>query len=176
MIENIDAERRAGRLAEALALQQRLEELRRGDGFQQYQAMISVGSGGVSGKGLLKGPQNRLEYLPESHTDFIFAVVGEEWGFWGAALALSAVLILTLKLCATAYGTRDLAGRLIVVGVASQLFFQTFVNVGMSLGIMPITGVTLPFVSLGGSSLWTSVIAVAMALNVGLYRHRILPF
>jgi rod shape determining protein RodA len=63
-----------------------------------------------------------------------------------------------------------------VVGVASQLFCQTFVNVGMSLGIMPITGVTLPFVSLGGSSLWTSVIAIAMALNVGLYRHRILPF
>jgi rod shape determining protein RodA len=86
------------------------------------------------------------------------------------------MLLLSLRLCATAYGTRDLAGRLIVIGVASQLFFQTFVNVGMNLGVMPITGVTLPFVSLGGSSLWTSCIAIALVQNVGLYRHRIFPF
>ncbi|MFO0982560.1 MAG: FtsW/RodA/SpoVE family cell cycle protein [Planctomycetota bacterium] len=176
LIDDVEAARKAGRPDAARAAEQELNELRRGEGFQQYQAMISVGSGGLGGKGLLKGPQNRLEYLPESHTDFIFAVIAEEWGFTGAAGVITALLVLALRLLFQAHETHDPTGRLIQVGVAAQLSSQAFVNIGMTLGILPITGVTLPFLSLGGSSLWVSLLAVAFALNVGLYRHRIFPF
>jgi rod shape determining protein RodA len=143
----------------------------RGYTYNARQAVIAIGSGGVTGKGYLKGTQTNLQYVPEQRTDFIFTVVGEELGFAGAVgllLAFGAVLWRGVRIALIA---RDPFGALVAAGVVAMFAFQAFVNVGMTIGIMPITGIPLPFVSYGGSSLIASFLAVGLLLNVHMRRY-----
>ena len=139
-------------------------------GYNLDQSKASIASGRVSGKGLFEGTQTRLGFVPEQHTDFIFTAVGEELGFVGSATVLGLLALLCLRIWRTAQIARDRLGTLICVGVLSMLVFQIFQNVGMTMGIMPITGITLPFMSYGGSSVIASFVAVGLVLNVHMRR------
>jgi len=143
----------------------------RGYTYNARQALIAIGSGGVTGKGYLRGTQTNLQYVPEQKTDFVFTVVGEELGFAGAMLLLALLALLAWRGLRIAALARDPFGALIAAGVVSMLVFQAFVNIGMTIGIMPITGIPLPFVSYGGSSLVSSFLAVGLLENVHMRRH-----
>jgi rod shape determining protein RodA len=141
-----------------------------GAGYTIIQSKVAVGSGQLFGKGWLAGTQNQLNFLPERHTDFIFSVVGEEWGFIGCSLVLLLFMIVIYRGILIMRDTKDIFGKLIACGVITLLSFQVFVNVGMTLGLLPVVGLTLPFISYGGSSLISSSIAIALLLNVGYRR------
>ncbi len=141
-------------------------------GYNVNQAIIAVGSGQFSGQGLLQGTQTSLGYVPENHTDFIFTVVGEELGFLGAALLLGLYALLLWRALRVAAMARDTLGTLIAGGVVAVFSFQLFINVGMAVGIMPVTGLPLPFVSYGGTSLIGSLIMIGLLQNVHMRRHR----
>jgi rod shape determining protein RodA len=143
-----------------------------GQGFtyNYRQSLIAIGSGGVSGKGYLRGTQTNLQYVPEQRTDFIFTVVGEELGFAGAAALLALLALLAWRALRVAAMASDPLGALIAAGVVSMVVFQTFVNVGMAIGIMPITGIPLPFVSYGGSSLIANFLAIGLLENIHMRR------
>jgi rod shape determining protein RodA len=143
----------------------------RGYTYNARQALIAIGSGGVTGKGYLRGTQTNLQYVPEQKTDFVFTVVGEELGFAGAMLLLALLALLAWRGLRIAALARDPFGALIAAGVVSMLVFQAFVNIGMTIGIMPITGIPLPFVSYGGSSLVSSFLAVGLLENVHMRRY-----
>jgi rod shape determining protein RodA len=143
----------------------------RGYTYNARQALIAIGSGGVTGKGYLRGTQTNLQYVPEQKTDFVFTVVGEELGFAGAMLLLALLALLAWRGLRIAAIARDPFGALIAAGVVSMLVFQAFVNIGMTIGIMPITGIPLPFVSYGGSSLVSSFLAVGLLENVHMRRY-----
>jgi rod shape determining protein RodA len=143
----------------------------RGYTYNARQALIAIGSGGVTGKGYLRGTQTNLQYVPEQKTDFVFTVVGEELGFAGAMLLLALLALLAWRGLRIAAVARDPFGTLIAAGVVSMLVFQAFVNIGMTIGIMPITGIPLPFVSYGGSSLVSSFLAVGLLENVHMRRY-----
>ena len=134
------------------------------------QSMIAIGSGGLTGKGYLEGPQTNLDLVPEQHTDFIFTAVGEEFGFIGAAALLLLYGFICWRIWLAARRSADLFGTLACVGVLSILVFQIFQNVGMTMGIMPITGLPLPFMSHGGSSTIVAFAAVGLVLNVNSRR------
>jgi rod shape determining protein RodA len=134
------------------------------------QAEIAIGSGGLMGVGYLKGSQTNLDFVPEQHTDFVFTVVGEEFGFAGAVVLLSLYGLLLWRAFRVAMLSRDPFGTYLAAGIASMLALQMFVNVGMNVGIMPITGIPLPFVSYGGSSLLLNFAAVGLLLNVHMRR------
>jgi rod shape determining protein RodA len=134
------------------------------------QAEIAIGSGGLMGVGYLKGSQTNLDFVPEQHTDFVFTVVGEEFGFTGAVVLLSLYGLLLWRAFRVAMLSRDPFGTYLAAGIASMLALQMFVNVGMNVGIMPITGIPLPFVSYGGSSLLLNFAAVGLLLNVHMRR------
>ena len=121
--------------------------------YNRDQAEIAIGSGGLLGRGYLNGPQTNLDFVPEQHTDFIFTVVGEEFGFVGAMALLGLLGIVVWRAFRIAMISKDAFGTYLAAGIASMLALQIFVNVGMTIGIMPITGIPLPFVSYGGSSL-----------------------
>ena len=125
------------------------------------------------GKGLTSGPQNRLNYLPERHTDFIFAIVGEEWGFLGCGMILFLYLLMIAIILGVARRTREPFGRYLCSGVAVLFATQVFVNTGVSVGLLPIAGLTLPFLSYGGSSLLSFFIALGLVLDVGARRVRV---
>jgi rod shape determining protein RodA len=144
----------------------------RGFTYNSRQALIAIGSGGVTGKGYLQGSQTNLQYVPEQKTDFVFTVIGEELGFAGSMLLLALLGLLAWRGLRIAALARDRFGALLAAGVVSMLVFQAFVNIGMTIGIMPITGIPLPFVSYGGSSLVASFLAVGLLQNVHLRRHR----
>ncbi|MCK4372234.1 MAG: rod shape-determining protein RodA [candidate division Zixibacteria bacterium] len=132
----------------------------RGAGYQIIQSKIAIGSGGVWGKGLLSGSQTRLDFLPERHTDFIFSVLGEEFGLWGSLLVIILFGVIFYRAIRIATRCRSRFASNVVVGAAAVLLFQFFVNVGMTLGFMPVTGLALPFLSYGGTSLvltWTLI-------------------
>ena len=133
--------------------------------------LVAVGSGGLTGKGWLQGTQTHLRFLPERHTDFIFAVLCEEWGLAGAALLLALYGLLFWRLWGLISIADDPFGRLLVVGCAAVLLFHVVLNIGMVLGLLPITGLPLPFFSYGGSNLLTSAVLVGIALNVGMRRR-----
>jgi rod shape determining protein RodA len=135
------------------------------------QAMISIGSGGWLGRGLFRGSQNQLHFLRVRHTDFIFSVTAEELGFIGAVVLIVLFGLLLWRLTYVASLSRDTFGRLIVVGITTMILFQFLVNIGMNLNLLPATGVPLPFVSYGGSSLWTMLIGIGLAESVAM-RHR----
>jgi rod shape determining protein RodA len=138
-----------------------------GGAYQQLQGEIAIGAGGFLGRGFEQGTQGSLGFLPYRHTDFIFAVVGEEWGFAGSAGLLFLYGLLVLGLGEVARATRDLEGRLIVTGVATVLVTHVCVNVGMTTGVLPVTGITLPLVSYGGSSLLANLAGLGLAASVG---------
>lgn len=139
-----------------------------GAGYQILQSLTAVGSGRLTGRGYGEGTQTHLQFLPERHTDFIFAVIAEEWGFLGAGALLVLFGVLLLCCLGIAARTRDPVGRLMVIGVAALIGTQVIINTGMTVGLMPITGLTLPFVSFGGSSLVVSLMAMALVVNVAL--------
>jgi rod shape determining protein RodA len=134
------------------------------------QAEIAIGSGGLLGRGYLQGTQTNLDFVPEQHTDFIFTVVGEEFGFVGAVTLLGLYGIVVWRAFRIAMISKDAFGTYLAAGIASMLALQMFVNVGMTVGIMPITGIPLPFVSYGGSSLLVNFAAVGILLNVHMRR------
>lgn len=137
-----------------------------GAGYNLEQSKIAIGSGEVTGKGLGESTQGNLNFLPERHTDFIFAVLGEELGFAGAMVLLAVYLALLLTSLEISASSRDLFGSLIVVGVMSMWVFQIFENMGMTIGLMPITGIPLPFMSFGSSFMVTNLAATGMLLSV----------
>jgi rod shape determining protein RodA len=141
-----------------------------GAGYTIIQSRIAVGSGGLLGRGWLSGTQNQLNFLPERHTDFIFSVIGEEWGFAGALILLGLFAILISRFTAIANTTHDKTGRTLIMGMAALIWFQVFVNIGMTIGLMPIVGLPLPLVSYGGSNLLTTMIMAALAVSVSLKR------
>ncbi|HEV3278571.1 MAG TPA: rod shape-determining protein RodA [Terriglobia bacterium] len=141
------------------------EDSRR-SGYQVTQSKIAVGSGGLWGKGLGHGTQSQLGFVPVSHADFIFASFAEEQGFVGTALVLSLYLVLLLRLLDGAQWAPDRAGAFLVAGLAAVLFFQVAVNVGMMIGWLPITGIPLPLMSQGGSSVFATFVGLGLALSV----------
>ncbi len=144
----------------------------RGAAWNLEQSKIAIGSGGVTGKGLFNGPQTRSGRVPEQHTDFIFTAVGEELGLVGAAGLLALYGVIVWRIWRTAQLARDDAGTMICIGVLAMFVFQIFENVGMTMGIMPITGIPLPFMSYGGSSVIMGFIAMGLVLNVHMRRFR----
>jgi rod shape determining protein RodA len=141
---------------------------RSGAGYQAYQSRLAIGSGRLCGYGWGEGPQTQLHTLPDNHTDFIFAVIGEEGGFLVATGLLFLLLVLVLGCLEVAWRTREPFGRLLATGVAALFAGQVVVNAGMTVGLVPITGITLPFVSYGGSSLLTCFVALGLVVNVGM--------
>jgi rod shape determining protein RodA len=141
-------------------------------GYNRQQAEIAIGSGGLLGRGYLEGTQTNLDFVPEQHTDFIFTVAGEELGFVGGMFLLLLFGVLLWRAFRIAAMSPDPFGRLLAVGIAVMIAFQVFVNVGMTLGIMPITGIPLPLVSYGGSALITNLTAVGLLLNVHMRRFK----
>lgn len=139
-----------------------------GQGYQLDQSLTAIGSGGIDGKGYLKGTQINNGTVPESSTDFIFAVIGEEWGLIGEIFLLLLYGIIAIRIVMIAKMARDKLGALICVGVFSSFILNVFINIGMTIGIMPITGVTLPYISYGGSSLLCNFMSIALVLNVGI--------
>jgi rod shape determining protein RodA len=135
------------------------------EGYQQEESKIAIGSGQKTGRGV-NASQSKLGYVPENHTDFIFAAVGEQYGFVGAALVLALYGLLIWRALRILVMSKDLFGSLVAAGVAAMLMFQVFVNVGMTIGIMPITGVTLPLMSYGGSSVITTLLAVGLLQSI----------
>lgn len=145
-----------------------------GSGYHVIQSMIAIGSGRAWGKGLFGGTQSRLGFLPEQHTDFIFSVIGEELGFIRAAGILLLYFILIYRGIQVALKARDDFGALLATGVVIMFTFHILVNVGMTIGIMPVTGIPLPFMSYGGSSYLTNMMALGLLLNVHMRRQKIL--
>lgn len=139
---------------------------RQGAGYQLRQARITIGSGGLVGKGLFKGPQTNGRFVPEQQTDFIFTVAGEELGFVGSGLILFLYLLILMRAFSIARRSNDPFGRLAVTGVIAWFAFQLFENIGMTLGLMPMTGVPLPFISYGGSSMFATLIGFGLLQNV----------
>ena len=137
-------------------------------GYQLRQARITIGSGGVLGRGLFHGPQTNGRFVPEQQTDFIFTVAGEETGFVGSGLMLAFFGLFFWRAFLIAQRTNDLFGRLVCVGVIAWFALQTFENIGMSMGLMPMTGVPLPFISYGGSSMFATLIGFGLLQNVHL--------
>jgi rod shape determining protein RodA len=134
------------------------------------QSLIAVGSGGLLGKGYLHGTQTNLDYVPEQHTDFIFTVAGEEFGFVGAMAVLALYALLLWRAIRIAWLAKDPFGTYIAAGIASMFAIQMFVNVGMVIGIMPITGIPLPFLSYGGTSILVSFAAIGLLENIHMRR------
>ena len=142
----------------------------KGTGYQLRQSLIAVGSGGVWGKGMAKGSQTQGDFLPIPHADFIFAAYGEEHGFVGALFVLLLYFFILMRLIQNAQTAADLSGSLIIMGVVAVLTFQIAVNVGMVIGFMPVTGIPLPLMSYGGSSVLFSFLALGTAMNVRMRR------
>lgn len=135
-------------------------------GYQLRQSRITIGSGGIFGKGLFEGPQTSGRFVPEQQTDFIFTVAGEELGFIGCSLILFLYLLIFIRAFNICRQSRDLFGRLVCIGVIAWFIFQSFENIGMAMGLMPMTGVPLPFLSYGGSSMFANLIGIGLLQNV----------
>lgn len=141
-----------------------------GSGYQTIQSKIAIGSGGFLGKGFKKGTQSQLRFLPARHTDFIFSVIGEEFGFVGVIITFFLYFLFLARLFQSVSKARDRAGAFIIFMVAGMIAFQFFVNVSMTIGLFPIAGVPLPLYSYGGSSLLTNFLAVSLVINVRMRR------
>jgi rod shape determining protein RodA len=137
-----------------------------GAGYNIIQSKIAVGSGRLFGKGFLAGTQNQFNFMPERHTDFIFTVWAEEWGFAGAMFLLFIYWIIITKILEISTMAKDYFGRLLAVGIASLLFLHVFINMGMTLGILPVVGIPLIFMSYGGSNLLINSILIGILFNI----------
>ncbi len=144
------------------------DDMRQTTAYQTTHALYAFAGGGLKGLGYGEGAQTHLGWLPEPHTDFIFAVIGEEWGLWGAGLVLLLFGLMLLALLEVAANTRDPFGRLLVLGIGTVLAVHIVQNCGMNLGLLPVTGLTLPFVSYGGSSLVNMLAGLGLIVNVAL--------
>lgn len=144
-----------------------------GSGYHVTQSRIAIGSGQMFGKGFLKGTQRELKFIPEQHTDFIFTVVGEELGFVGSVTLLLLYFIMLWRALNILSATEDITGRAITAGIVGMFLFHIVVNMGMTLGIMPVTGVPLPMFSYGGSSLMANLMAIGMLEGISMRRHKI---
>ncbi len=140
----------------------------RGAGYNTTQARIAIGNGGLFGQGLFEGSQTRSRFVPEQHTDFIFTVAGEELGLIGAGLLIVLFAVLLWRALHISYNAEDMFGRVAAAGIACWLAFQTFQNIGMCLGIMPVTGVPLPLVSYGGSSMFATMMAIGLLQTIAM--------
>jgi rod shape determining protein RodA len=143
-----------------------------GAGYNLEQSRIAIGSGGLVGRGYGNGTQTNLDFVPEQHTDFVFTVVGEELGFVGAIALLALFAVLLWRGFRTALMSRDSFGTLLAAGIVTMLAFQVFVNIGMTMGIMPVTGIPLPLVSYGGTAMLTNWLAIGLVLNVHMRRFK----
>jgi rod shape determining protein RodA len=142
----------------------------RGTGYQLIQSQIAVGNGGMFGKGVTKGTQTQLRFLPVPHTDFIFSAFAEEHGFVGVVVVLSLYFVMIMRIVQNAQTAPDRSGMYVCMGLAGLLLFHMLVNVGMVVGRMPVTGIPLPFMSAGGSSIWSNFMALGLVNNVRLRR------
>ncbi len=143
-----------------------------GSGWHIHQSKIAVGSGQLTGKGFLQGTQTQLEFLPEHTTDFIFSVLAEEWGFIGSIFLLLLYLLLLYRILRIVARSRDTFMAFLAVGVASQLFFHVFINMGMVIGILPVVGIPLPLMSYGGTSVVSTMFAIGLVLGVSIRRKQ----
>jgi rod shape determining protein RodA len=141
-----------------------------GAGYHIIQSKIAIGSGMLHGKGLFQGTQNTLAFLPEQHTDFIFSVLAEEWGFFGAFAVCLAFFFLILRGLSIAFACRDHFGTILSVGATAMIFWQSLINLGMVMGLMPVVGMPLPLVSYGGSSVLTISLCIGLLANVSMRR------
>jgi rod shape determining protein RodA len=148
----------------------------RGKGYNLNQSKIAIGSGKLFGKGYLQGTQTKYNFVPEQSTDFIFCTIGEEWGFLGSLVLISIYLILLLRIVNIAERQRSVFARIYAYGVASILFFHFFINIGMTIGIIPVIGIPLPFISYGGSSLWSFTILLFLLLRFDSARKGLSPY
>lgn len=139
-----------------------------GAGYHIIQSKIAIGSGMIAGKGFLKGTQNTLAFLPEQHTDFIFSVLAEEWGFIGASLSVLLFLCLIIWGLNIAYRCKDSFGTILAFGMVALIFWQTFINLGMVTGLLPVVGMPLPLISYGGSSVLTIMICIGILMNISM--------
>jgi rod shape determining protein RodA len=139
-------------------------------GYHITQSKIAVGSGTVMGKGFLRGTQSQLHFLPEQHTDFVFSVWAEEWGFLGCFVLLFLLLLLISRGLKISSTSKDKAGAILAMGISAMLFWQTFINIGMVVGIVPVVGVPLPLFSYGGTSVITTTMGIAILMNIGMRR------
>lgn len=146
----------------------------KGAGYNVNQSMIAIGSGGLIGKGFLKGTQTKFNYVPEQSTDFIFCTVGEEWGFFGSVVVIGLFMILLLRIIYLAERQRSAFSRIYGYGLASIIFIHLAINIGMTIGLAPVVGIPLPFFSYGGSSLWSFTILTFIFVRLDAYRFQIL--
>ncbi len=146
-----------------------------GSGYHILQSIIAVGSGGIFGKGYLRGTQTQLKFLPVQQTDFVFSVFAEEWGFIGCIILVAMFLILILWCLKIALHSRDLLGMLLSFGITMLVFWEVFINIGMVLGMLPVVGIPLPFLSYGGSSMVVLMTAMGLLLNVSMRRFILYP-
>jgi rod shape determining protein RodA len=144
-----------------------------GGGYHLIQSRIAIGAGQLWGRGLHQGTQTQLNFIPEQHTDFIFSAVGEEWGFVGAIAVVAAYWLICLRLVLIAQNAKDNFGSLLAIGVFSMLIFQVTINIGMTIGLAPVTGIPLPWMSYGRSALVTNFVALGIVESVAIHRHRL---
>ncbi|HPM72658.1 MAG TPA: FtsW/RodA/SpoVE family cell cycle protein, partial [Spirochaetales bacterium] len=142
-----------------------------GSGWNILQSITAIGSGGVAGKGFLQGTQSHYRYLPQQSTDFIFSIISEELGFIGGIVIFGLFFYILVRLALSMRKLRDVASSSFVAGVFGIIFFHFMINAGMAMGVMPITGIPLLFLSYGGSSLWSICIGVGLCLGVGARRY-----
>jgi rod shape determining protein RodA len=142
-----------------------------GAGYHISQSKIAIGSGGLAGKGYLQGTQSGLKFLPQQHTDFIFSVISEEWGFVGAVVVIVLMVSLVLWAVHTASRARDFAGSLLAMGVATVFALHCAINIGMTTGIFPVVGIPLPLLSYGGSSVLVTFAGIGLVMNVKMRRY-----
>jgi len=142
----------------------------KGAGYNVNQSLIAIGSGGLTGKGFLNGTQTKFDFVPEQSTDFIFCTVGEEWGFVGAFIVIGLFTALLYRIIMIAERQKSAFTRLYAYGVASILFFHLMINIGMTIGLLPVIGIPLPFLSYGGSSLWSFTILLFILVRLDSYR------
>ena len=142
-----------------------------GAGYHISQSKIAIGSGGLAGKGFLQGTQSGLNFLPQQHTDFIYSVVSEEWGFVGSVAVIALMILLILWAIQTAQKARDFTGSLLAMGVATVFFLHCAINIGMTTGILPVVGIPLPLLSYGGSSVLTTFTGIGLIMNVKMRRY-----
>jgi rod shape determining protein RodA len=143
-----------------------------GAGWNIIQSVTAIGSGGLHGKGWLHGTQSHYQFLPQQSTDFIFSILAEEWGFLGALLVFGLLLVILLRGISIVWASREDYAMLVGTGILTMIFFHGIVNAGMAMGIMPVTGIPLMFLSYGGSSLWTGLISMGILMNISRRRLR----
>lgn len=144
-----------------------------GAGYHIIQSKIAIGSGMFAGKGFLKGTQNALSFLPEHHTDFIFSVLAEDWGFIGSAAVLFLFLMLIVWSLNIAHGCRDPFGSLLAIGITALIGWEVFINIGMVMGLMPVVGIPLPFISYGGSAVLSMMLCMGILMNISMRKYLI---